>query len=263
MDFFRDDGPVLAGSITYFFLMTLVPFCLLLVSIFGYIIGEDIEFYNFLSARLMSFFPKAASDIAEELAKIITYKGIGIFTAFVYFYFSYQLYFALERSVNIVFGIKKKRRMLISVLHSLVFITSMILFVIVSFAATGFISVLEPITRYFPGLHLGGLTSLLIGIVIPFLLVFLSTSALYIVLPQKRIRLRNAARGGLFVAFSFEVVKQIFTFYVAVQIAHLGSLYGSLTTVVVLLLWIFYASWLFLIGAEIVCNLESQALNEA
>jgi uncharacterized BrkB/YihY/UPF0761 family membrane protein len=78
MDFFRDDGPVLAGSITYFFLMTLVPFCLLLVSIFGYIIGEDIEFYNFLSARLMSFFPKAASDIAEELAKIITYRGIGM-----------------------------------------------------------------------------------------------------------------------------------------------------------------------------------------
>jgi uncharacterized BrkB/YihY/UPF0761 family membrane protein len=34
-------------------------------------------------------------------------------------------------------------------------------------------------------------------------------------------------------------------------------IYGSLTAVVAFLLWVFYAACIFLIGAEIVKNLES------
>lgn len=37
----------------------------------------------------------------------------------------------------------------------------------------------------------------------------------------------------------------------------LGMIYGSLTAVVMFLLWVFFAACVFLVGAEIVRNLES------
>jgi uncharacterized BrkB/YihY/UPF0761 family membrane protein len=61
-DFFRDGGPVLAGSIAYFFLMSFVPFCLLLVYLLGYILGGNEEFFQFFTARLLRFFPAATSE---------------------------------------------------------------------------------------------------------------------------------------------------------------------------------------------------------
>ena len=52
LDFFRDGGLMLAAALSYFSIMALVPFCLFLIAIFGYILGSHPEFYRFLSNRL-------------------------------------------------------------------------------------------------------------------------------------------------------------------------------------------------------------------
>ena len=81
--FYRDDGPLHAGSIAYFFLMSFAPFCLLLIAIFGYFLGDNKEFYEFFATRLMRFFPEATSEISVGLAAIVTYRKIGILTLIV------------------------------------------------------------------------------------------------------------------------------------------------------------------------------------
>jgi uncharacterized BrkB/YihY/UPF0761 family membrane protein len=40
------------------------------------------------------------------------------------------------------------------------------------------------------------------------------------------------------------------------KVSQFGVVYGSLTAVVIFLLWVFYAACIFLVGAEIVSNLE-------
>ncbi len=86
-DFFRDGGLMLAGSLSYFSMMAIVPFCLLLATIFGYFLGEEKAFYQFLSARLTSYFPDVTHEITEELRRLITYIGTiyGPLSAFVIF----------------------------------------------------------------------------------------------------------------------------------------------------------------------------------
>jgi membrane protein len=49
------------------------------------------------------------------------------------------------------------------------------------------------------------------------------------------------------------VAKHLFTWYVG-TVVKMGTIYGSLTAFVVFLLWVFYSSCIFLIGAEIVHN---------
>jgi membrane protein len=255
-DFFRHNGSMLAGAITCFTLMALVPFFLLLVSLFGYILGQNDAFYAFLSLRLKAFFPAATREITVELRKIIAYKQIGLFTLVVYGYFSYQLFYALESAVNTIFGTVGKRSFWVSIVLSMLVITALIIFSMLSFGVTSFISLIEPLARYFPALWHLNLITFLLGYILPILLVFIITAGLYLVLPHRKVHVQHALSGALLAAVLFEVAKHGFTYYTVMRLSRFGNVYGPLTVFVTFLLWVFFASCIFLLGSEVVHNLE-------
>ena len=256
-DFFRHNGPMLAGAITCFVLMALVPFFLLLVSLFGYLIGEHHAFYAFLSSSLADFFPDATNEITNELGKIIAYKEIGLFTLVVYAYFSYQLYYSLESAVNTIFKTAEKRPLPVSIVLSMLVITALIIFAILSFGVTSFFSLIEPLARLFPRLWNLNLITFLLGFIMPVFLVLVIAAGLYIVLPHRKVRVSHALSGALLTAVLFESAKHVFTYYTVMKLSRFGNVYGPLTVFVTFLLWIFFASCIFLLGAEVVHNLES------
>lgn len=256
IDFFRDGGPLLAGSIAYFFLMSIVPFGLLIVALFGYFLGEHREFYEFFSARLMRFFPDATSEISSQLTALVVYKQIGIFTFIVYAYFSYQLYMALGAAIRAIFRQKEKLSLLTSIAFSLFIVTLIAALVVISFAATSAVQMLQTLLEVFPALQIGNVTGFLVRFVIPVFLVLVVTAFLYKLLPVKKVSLRNAFRGAFFTSVFLEVARHLFTLYVVTTAAQYGAVYGPLSTFVFFLLWVFYSACIFLIGAEIVRNLE-------
>lgn len=256
IDFFRDGGLMLAGSISYFTMMAIIPFCLLLVTIFGYFLGGNDDLLKFFSTKLVSFFPKITSEITNELKKLISYKGIGHFTFILYGMLSYQLFSSLETALNIIFKTRGKRHPILSIILSLLVITLIIAFIIISFGATSVIPMLKELKEFFPALKISRITGFLIGVVVPLVLVFLTVTTLYIFLPNKKVRIRHALSGALFTAVFLEAAKHLFTLYV-VKVAKLGTIYGPLSAFVIFLLWVFYSSCIFLIGAEIVNNLDT------
>jgi membrane protein len=255
IDFFRDGGMMLAASISYFSMMAVLPFCLFLIAIFTYFLGHDEAFFNFFTAKLLNFFPKAAQQIARELRDALSYRGIGTFTFIAYGLMSYQLYSSLESAINVVFKVKDKRSFISHLLISLFLITLLIIFFLLSFGASSTISVLNTFKNDIPGLQIHAITSFIIKYIVPFILAFVTISTLYIILPKRKIRWRNALAGALFAAVFHEGAKHIFTFYV-VKVVKLGTVYGPLSAFIIFLLWGFYSSCIFLIGAETVHNLE-------
>lgn len=254
-DFFKDDGPLLAGSISYFFVMAIIPFSFLIIAIFGHFLGEKREFYTFFLKKLLNLFPQATYSITKELGKIITFKRIGLFTLLIYGIFSYQLYSAVERALNIIFKITVKRSFLISILLSISLVTLMIIFLLISFGATSVISMVKYLDQFFPGLVISRIAGFLIAFVIPLLLIILTITALYILLPMKKVLFSHALLGGLFTAVFIEAAKHLFTFYVASKLYKLGAVYGPISAFITFLMWVFYAVSIFLIGAEVVHNL--------
>jgi len=255
IDFFRDGGMMLAASISYFSMMAVLPFCLFLIAIFTYFLGHDEAFFNFFTAKLLNFFPKAAQQIAREMRDALSYRGIGTFTFIAYGLMSYQLYSSLESAINVVFKVKDKRSFISHLLISLFLITLLIIFFLLSFGASSTISVLNTFKNDIPGLQIHAITSFIIKYIVPFILAFVTISTLYIILPKRRIRWRNALAGALFATVFHEGAKHIFTFYV-VKVVKLGTVYGPLSAFIIVLLWGFYSSCIFLIGAETVHNLE-------
>jgi membrane protein len=101
---------------------------------------------------------------------------------------------------------------------------------------------------------LGKLTAFFIRFVLPFIGVLFAATAIFKLLPKTNVTLSAAFRGAVFTTVLLEVAKYIFTWYV-VSIIYFGKIYGPLTAFVLFLLWMFYSSCIFLIGAELVKNL--------
>lgn len=254
IDFFKDGGPLLAGAISYFSMMALIPLCLFLVTIFGYFLGHYQGFYEFFSTRLINFFPTITGEITKELGKLITFHGIGAFSLVLYGVLSFQVFASIENALHIIFEVKKKRSFLWSVILSLLIISFLITMLFISFIATSLIPLLKTIKQVFPELRIGLITAFMIRYVVPFLMVFFTISVLYIFFPKMKVRASYAFIGALFATVFLELAKHIFTWYVG-TVVEFGTIYGPLTAFVVFLLWVFYSSCIFLIGAELVHNL--------
>lgn len=250
-DFFRDDGITLAAALSYFSIMASVPLCLFLIAVFGHILGQYPEFYQFFSARLINFFPAITEGITNELGKLITFRGIGTLSILLYGFFSLQVFTSIDNALNIIFKVKKKRAFFLSVLMSASIVTFLIIMLLVSFAATSLIPLLQTMKHFFPELRIGLLTAVLIRYVIPFFMVFFSIAVMYVLFPKTKVRMSHAFTGALFATVFLEIAKHVFTWYVG-TVAQFGTIYGPLTAFVVFLLWAFYSACIFLIGAEMV-----------
>ncbi|MBI5640737.1 MAG: YihY/virulence factor BrkB family protein [Nitrospirae bacterium] len=256
VDFIRDDGLILAGSISYFTMMALVPFCLFLITLFGYLLGQYPEFYRFFLNKLVNLFPDVTNAITQEILKLISFKGLGKFSLLLYGLLSYQVFASLENAMNKIFKVKKKRNIFFSILISLTVVTMIIAFLILSFGAASAIPLLTELRSYFPGIRIGRITGFIIRFVVPFVLILFSVTSIYMLIPKAKVRPAHAFGGAAFTTTLLEAAKYIFTWYV-VSVVHFGKIYGSLTAFVVFLLWMFYSSCIFLIGAEIVHNMGS------
>jgi membrane protein len=146
--------------------------------------------------------------------------------------------------------------LLTSVAISFSIITLIAVLIVVSFVATSTVQSLQSLFEVFPALQISNITGFLVMFVIPVFLVLVVTTFLYKLLPAKKVSLRHAFQGAFFTAVFLEVARHLFTLYVLTAAAQYGAVYGPLSTFVIFLLWVFYSACIFLIGAEIVRNLE-------
>jgi membrane protein len=253
VDFFKDGGIMLAASISYFTMMSMVPFCLILITIFGYFLGHYEGFYQFFSSKLASFFPSITSQITQEFQKLIEFKVIGTLSLALYALLSYQFFSALENALNVIFKTGKKRHFFWSIILSVIIITLIMIILVASFVASSIVPLLKTLKTMYPYLRIGLITGFFIGYIIPFFIILLTLTVLYILLPKTKVRSSYALRGALFTTVFLEIAKHVFTWYVG-TVAKFGTIYGPLTAFVIFLLWVYYSSCIFLIGAEIVHN---------
>lgn len=121
---------------------------------------------------------------------------------------------------------------------------------IVSFTATALISLLIP--------H-GTVWWLVLENTVATLVLTVAFGAMYRFLPEQRIAWRDTIRGGILTTVLFMAGK----FGIAVYIEHskVGGAYGPASAIVVLLMWVYYASLIVLMGAELTHGL-AQARDE-
>ncbi len=253
-DFFHDNGPTYAASLAFFFIVAVVPLLLFTVTVFGHLLGESREFMTYFVDELMALFPSITIEMTNELKRLITFRGIGTFGIIIYAAVSFQLYRAMHLSTQAIFKVREKRPFYMNVLYSFLVVAIFVFLMFVSFSASTMVSVLQVIDNYIPVFKISTGASVMLRFVLPLFLVMFTSIFMYIVLPKRFVRFYHAFWGGLFTATMLEAAKHLFTWYVS-SVRDIGAIYGSLSTFVVFLLWVYYSWSIFLIGGEIVHNL--------
>ena len=73
---------------------------------------------------------------------------------------------------------------------------------------------------------------------------------LYVLAPDKKIRSKTTTKGALFTTISWILATEIYTFYIGTFSSY-DVFYGSISNIVILLLWIYILSYIFVVGMAI------------
>jgi membrane protein len=86
--------------------------------------------------------------------------------------------------------------------------------------------------------------------IVQFIVLACSMAAMYRFVPNTRVRWTHALLGGVFVALGIELAKRALSWYLA-QVPTYSAVYGAFATVPILLIWIYVAWVIVLLGAVI------------
>ena len=245
-------GFQLAASISFYALMSMIPLLFMTINIAGYFLERSKDLRDAVVAYLRTVYPLLGATLTREVDRVVANHELGWLGIIFFLWLGSLVFTSLEYSINTIFRAKKRRHFLVTTIISF----SMVMLSGLSLAASFWQSYIPKfIIRH------GGeiaqtravqfLAHSLIAQVLPLFMVFLSFTLIYKILPNRKVRLMPAVQGGLIAACLWELAKVAFVWYVT-SVVNPG-IYGSLSTIVVFLLWVFYSAVILLFVAELVC----------
>ena len=242
---------VTAGYLSYVTLMSLVPLIVVMLSVMTAFpifseIRELIE--NFV---YQNFIPASGDVVQEHITGFVSnaskMSAIAITALFV---LAMLLISAIDKCLNKLWRINEKRRVMTSFSMYWMVLTLGPVLVGSSLVMTSYIISLVSLGDY----DFLGLTNIIFR-ALPLLASIAAFFILYMVVPNKIIPARFAFAGATLAAILFEIAKKSFAIYVT-QLPSYQAIYGALSSIPILFLWV-YLSWLVvLIGALFTVSLE-------
>ncbi len=253
-----DDIFFLAGGIAFNFLLAAIPFLLLLVAIFGFVLQATVpnpeEAVVEYMLDILPTSPRMVEFARDLVGDIVSQRGqFGVVGLLLLVWVSTRVIGSLRSALRSVFDIREER----GIVAGKIFDMKMVVIAGTLFLANTAITVgLEAVQTYgieLLGLGESGEIRMLQGLfarLLAYGFIFLMFTFIYRFLPAGRIPWRTALIAGTFSAVVFEMFKSVFAWYVA-NFANYSTAYGTLATGVVLVLWIYYTAVVFVLGGEV------------
>ena len=251
---FREDRLGLtASSLTFTTTIALVPFFTVVLAVFT-AFPMFAKFQDVLQKWLIdSLIPDSIARqvlgyLTQFAGKASKLGGAGVAVLFVT---ALALILTIDRTLNNIWRVRKPRPLGQRVLVYWAAVTLGPLLLAVSLSITSYaLSASKGVVAVIPG----GVQLLLDTL--QFVLLAWGMAALYRYVPNTAVRWGHAWMGGLFVSASFELAKRVLVFYLG-KVPTYSVLYGAFATVPILLVWIYTAWVIVLLGAVIAAYLPS------
>ncbi len=251
--FHEDQLALTASSLTFTTTLALVPFfavALAVLTAFPMFSQMQDVLQRWLVASLVpeSISRQVLGYLTQFAGKASRLGGLGLG---VVFFTALALILTIDRTLNSIWRVRRPRPLAQRVLIYWAAITLGPLLLGASLTLTSF--VVSP-ARAMSGNIPGGIKLVLDSV--EFVLLAAGMAALYKYVPNTSVKWSHAWSGGLFVAVGIETGKRLLAFYIG-QMPTYSLVYGAFATVPILLLWIYVAWVIVLLGAVIAAYLPS------
>lgn len=238
-----------AAQSAFFMMLSLVPIILLLMTLVRYTPVTQAD----IMEVAYELFPKTVSStIISIVNEVYNQTGTTISVSLLVALWSAgKGVLAMSNGLNTIRGQIETRNYVFLRLRAAFYTVLFLLAIILSLVLLGFgnsISML--VNEYVPVLQY--ITDFIIEIrtiVMIFVLIIFSL-CIYMFLPNKRRKLRSQLPGAIFSAFGWTLASFIFSVYMDI-FKGFSNMYGSLTTIVIIMLWLYFCMYVMLLGGEI------------
>lgn len=243
----KDRLPQQAAALTYFGIFSLFPLVLLFMSLAGLALQSSETAREQIMALIVGLLPQGQEELRRVIVDVIEAKGTAAGIGLVTLLWSALGWFqVIDDSVNAIWGVSKPRSFLKSKLFALAMVAAVGLVALASFAATAAIELLADFTGLIPGsavfwhAAVSAVSVLAIGVV--FYLLYRYT-------PRRDVQCADVWPAALVAALAWEATRRGLALYL--EHTDLISGYGPIGAMMALLLWLYVASTLVLVGAEL------------
>jgi membrane protein len=247
--FGEDQCTIRAASLAYYGLLSLFPLLLFLVFLGSQVLRSS-STRSVLDEYVANTLPAAADTVQAVIDQTLQRRGqIGLIGGLGLLWSSSALFNVLSVSLNVIWGASFRpawRRRLVAALSVLIIGVLFLLSILLSALAA----------LPFPGQGLGlwpGV-NLSLGMLVTVLLFWV----LYHAIPNRQVKWQAALSGAILSALLWQGAKAAFTWYLASGLSNYGAVYGSLASVIGLLLWAYFSAQILFLGAEFAVSVERE-----
>ncbi|MGZ3749504.1 MAG: YihY/virulence factor BrkB family protein [Pseudobdellovibrionaceae bacterium] len=253
--FNKDKGFFLSSGITFSILINLIPFFMLLLAFVGAYLYNYQEVLNHIGAYFRNVAPALEPQIMKNLTHVAQNRQIVGILGFVgLLWFSICVFASLRIALNIVFRVEKSRGMLrgIGIDFLMIILTGILL--LVSIILSSFVTFLQGYQGQTP-MAIRPTIQWILKYMLPFFLTVGMFFLIYKIIPNKQVHFKSALRAALFTGVLWELAKHLFGWYV-IHLSDYPIIYGSLSTLFIFVLWVYYSSTILIVGGEFAYFLE-------
>lgn len=237
---------ILPGQLAFFLVLSLIP----LVALIGAIASALSIPVDTIRSAIDGAVPKAVADI---IANVMTAQGLN-FNVVAFFVAAFVLASNGANSMiitsNEIYKIKsegyfKRRIKAILMTVSLVGLFFFLLVVPV-WGDTIFEIIAGSISKNIPIDFIYRLFKLL-QYPITIIILYFNIKLIYVIAPDEKIESTSATKGSIFTTVGWILATEIYSFYIA-TFSNYSLFYGSISNVIILLLWVYILSYIFVLG---------------
>ena len=245
-----------AAQSAYFLIMSFIPFVLVLTAMVQYtpltykVLRQAI--IGFVPENLQDFVLKIIAEVFTKSAAVLPISGLFALWS------SGKGMMSLIAGLNTIYHVKETRNWLInriySVLYMFLFAIALIISLLMLVMGNRIHSILAmrfPFLGRIMGRILNAKTFLV------FVVLFFVFLVLYRYLPNRKASLKSQIPGAFIIAIAWSLFSYFFSLYFTF-FPNFSNMYGSLSALIMVMLWLYVCMNLLLYGAEINAYFENQ-----
>jgi len=240
---------ILPGQLAFSFVLTIIPI-IALVAIIASSFSISLES---ITKFISDTFPVAVSEL---LLPLINGRGfdfsILVFLITAFFLASGGAY-SIITACDVIYKVKQndrlssiKKRVKSFIMTFLLLTLIMFMIIVPAFGDTilEFIRGLEVFDKFGDEIMV---VYFILKFPFSFFLIYFNLKIIYTMAPSKDIKSETVTSGSIFTTILWMFISQVYSFWVT-NFAHYDILYGSISNIIILLMWVYILSYVFVIG---------------
>jgi membrane protein len=249
---------IMASAIAFNFIICIIPFMLILFSILGMYLSsaERISDVQVYLDKVLTLPEPLKSNITNQVLKrvgeISSHTTItSIIGIIVLLWTSSGLFSTIRDALNKIYKISIDIFYLLGKFKDIVMVLFVSVFFILSVASTSLFSIVTSkgigfLDQYVNISFANAIITAVLGLIFSFLMFYI----IHRIVPHGQVNKKAALVAATSSAVMFELLKYLFTIYL-VSFSNFALVYGAYAALVSIIFWIYYSSFIFVLGAEI------------